>query len=144
MITKEEFIKAGEIFFIDNDIEFFPEKIKYEEIDIRFPANDYFWSSAIQLNFKYKDEYYFIDMGYRQSTHTFRIQGWHKDYKNFADVFNFPYSLMTSVLGHFSGYDREGSYTIQPFRNKHFVPANIKLTKLFEMIEEIIEAGNGY
>lgn len=144
MITEEEMVKECDLFFEEKEIDFLSEEIKYEENDIRYPHNCYLWSSAIQLNFKYKDEFYFIDIGHRPSTREFSVRGWHKDYEGYKTVFDLPPSLCLSVLGHFSGYDKKGSYIMRPFRNDQLLPEDTKVFKILGKIEELIKAGELY
>ncbi len=141
MITKEDMIKEGDLFFAKKEIDFLSEEIKYEENDIRYPYNGYIWSSAIQLNFKYKDEFYFVNISHRSSDNKIALRGWYKDYEGYKTIFDLPPSLFFSVLGHFTGHDKNGSYVNQPFRNDNFLSEDIKIIKILETIEEIIKQG---
>lgn len=141
MITKEEMIRESDLFFAEKEIYFILEGIKSEEECLRYPHNCYIWSSAIQLNFEYKNKFYFVDICHRPSSNNISIRGWHKDYDRYKTVFELPPSLCLSVLGHFSGYDKRGIYIMQPFRNDQFLPEDVKITKILETIEKLIIVG---
>lgn len=141
MITKEEMIRESDLFFAEKEINFLSEEIKSKDNDIRYPHNCYIWSSAIQLNFKYKNKFYFIDITYNSSSNKIILRGWYKDYESYKAVFELPTSLCLSVLGHFSGYDKKGSYIVKPFRNDKLLPEDTKTIKMLDMIEELIKIG---